>query len=105
MYIDAAALIERIAASENKVEALGRWRAKTLKMETVREWWQNQGEFGLPGGIIALEEELTRIQDSDSKLFATITPEQLIRRLPYFIIDGWRRDPATQPQIDLLARH
>lgn len=105
MYIDAAALIERIAASENKVEALAKWRAKTLKMETVREWWQNQREFGLPGGIIALEEELTRIQDSDPELFRTISTEQLIRRLPYFIVDGWRRDPATQPQINLLAQH
>lgn len=105
MYSDAAALIERIAATENKVEALAKWRAKTLKMETLREWWQNQREFGLPGGIIALEEELTRIQDSDPKLFRTITPEQLIRRLPYFIVDGWRSDPATEPQINLLAQH
>jgi hypothetical protein len=105
MYSDAAAFIERIAATENKVEALAKWQAKTLKMETVREWWQNQREFGLPGGIIALEEEVTRIQDSDPKLFRTITPEQLIRRLPYFIVDGWRTDPATQPQINLLAQH
>jgi hypothetical protein len=105
MYIDAAALIERIAASENKVEALAKWRAKTLKMETVREWWQNQRDFGLPGGIIALEEELSRIQDSDPELFRTITSEQLIRRLHYFIVDGWRSDPASQPQINLLAQH
>jgi hypothetical protein len=105
MYLDAAAIIERIAAAEHKVEALARWKAKNLKMEIVREWWQNQHEFGLPGGIIALEEELTRIQDSDPRLFTTITPEQLTRRLPYFIIDGWRRDPATQSQINLLARH
>lgn len=105
MYSDAAALIERIAATENKVEALAKWRAKNLKMEIVREWWQNQGDYGLPGGIIALEEELTRIQDSDPQLFRTITPEQLIRRLPYFIVDGWRRDPATQSQINLLTRH
>jgi hypothetical protein len=105
MYLEAAALIERTAATEEKVEALTKWRAKTLKMEGVREWWRNQREFGLPGGIIALEEELTRIQDSDPKLFRTINPEQLIRRLPYFIVDGWRRDPATQPQINLLARH
>jgi hypothetical protein len=105
MYLEAAAIIERTAVAENKVEALAKWKAKSLKMENIREWWRNQHEFGLPGGIIALEEELTRIQDSDSKLFTTITPEQLIRRLPYFIIDGWRRDPATQPQIDLLAKH
>lgn len=105
MYADAAALIETIAATENKVEALAKWRAKTLKVETLREWWQNQREFGLPGGIIALEEELTRIQDSDPKLFRTITAEQLIRRLPYFMVDGWRSDPATEPQINLLAQH
>jgi len=105
MYSDAAAFIERIATAENKVETLAKWRAKALRMETVREWWQNQREFGLPGGIIALEEELTKLQDSDPKLFRTITPEQLIRRLPYFIVDGWRSDPATEPQINLLAQH
>lgn len=105
MYLEAEAIIARIAAAENKAEALAKWKAKTLKMENVREWWRNQREFGLPGGIIALEEELTKIQDSDPKLFTTITPEQLIRRLPYFIIDGWRRDPATQSQINLLAQH
>jgi hypothetical protein len=105
MYLEAAAIIERTAATENKIEALAKWKAKSVKMESVTEWWRNQREFGLPGGIIALEEELTWIQDSDPRLFTTITPEQLIRRLPYFIIDGWRRDPATQPQINLLAQH
>jgi|ERR1044071_650927 hypothetical protein len=105
MYLEAEAFIERTAAAENKVEALSEWKANTLKMEVVREWWRNQSEFGLPGGIIALEEELTNIQHSDPRLFVTITPQQLIKRLPYFIIDGWRRDPATKAQINLLSQH
>lgn len=105
MFLEAEAFIERIAHAENKVAALADWGAKTVKMETVREWWRNQGEYGLPGGIIALEEELTNIQHSDPRLFRTIAPEQLIKRLPYFIIDGWRRDPATQAQINLLSQH
>lgn len=105
MYLEADAFIEKTAAAENKVEALAEWKAKTLKMEVVREWWQSQSEFGLPGGIIALEEELTKIQHSDPRLFRTITPHQLIQRLPYFVVDGWRRDPATQAQINLLSQH
>jgi hypothetical protein len=105
MFLQAEAFIERTASAENKVAALADWRAKTVKMETVREWWRNQSDFGLPGGIIALEEELTHIQHSDPRLFRTITPEQLIKRLPYFIIDGWRKDPATHAQINLLSQH
>lgn len=105
MFLDAESFIERIAAAENKVAELAEWKAFTVKMRSVTEWWRSQDTFGVPGGIIALAEELGNIQRSDAELFKRITAENLVKRIPHFVRDGWRRDPASAAQINLLSQH
>lgn len=104
MFPDAESFIERIATAENKVAELAEWKAFNVRMRSVTEWWRNQETFGVPGGIIALTEELGNIQGSDAELFKKITPEELVKRIPHFVRDGWRRDSASAAQIDLLSQ-
>ena len=61
MFLDAELFIERTATAENKVADLAQWKAFNVKMKSVTEWWRNQDTFGVPGGIIALAEELGNI--------------------------------------------
>lgn len=105
MLLDAESFIERTATAENKITELAQWKAFNVKMKSVHEWWRNQDTFGVPGGIIALAEELGNIQRSDDELFKRIKPEDLVKRVSHFIKNGWRQDPASAAQINLLSQH
>lgn len=105
MYLEAEAQIAAAADRQGRQQDLEAWKGRYAKCQEVARWYENRpDDLVVPGGYFALEEMLIKIQTNNPSLFAAITPDELLLRVDHFRRDEWRGVPATEAQLEYLAK-